>query len=259
MFSQLLAFFRRLSSKPSPLNGSSTPQGPASLPVQSPPSSTNASLPTSKPPMPPSKPLPKPLSLLMPLTVFQQATGLTQKASAKWYGPICDACIAYGINTPLRLAGFLAQTGHESMGFVHTKEIWGPTKAQQRYDTRADLGNTTTAAIIAATAANKPVGLFYRGHGLIQVTGFDNHKRCGEALGIDCVNHPDLLSTDQYAALSAAWFWHTNGLNAIADRGDNLAMSRAINLGDPNSKHTPNGMLDRNERYARAKLAFGLM
>lgn len=165
----------------------------------------------------------------------------------------------YAINTPLRLAGFLAQVGHESAGFHYTKELWGPTPAQKRYGVRDDLGNTTVAAIAAAAAAGKEVGFFYRGHGLIQVTGYDNHKRCGEALGIDCVNNPELLATDKYAAMSAAWFWYTNGLNIWADKGDNLAMSKAINTGSATSKVTPNGLADRNARYDRAKRAFNLL
>lgn len=260
MLSRLLAFFRQIFSPQSPANGSSTPQSPASPPAPSPNSSSNENLPPTKPASPPSKPQPSPVRLVMPLALFQEAAGLTQARAAKWYDVVCDACERYAINNPWRLAGFIAQVGHESGGFVYTKELWGPTPAQKRYGERADLGNTSIDAIRAAAAAGVPdVGLFYRGHGLIQITGYYNHLTCGEALGIDCVNNPEQLAIDKYAALSAAWYWYTHGLNILADKGDNLAMSRAINLGSATSTRTPNGMADRDERYSRAKKAFNLL
>jgi len=66
---------------------------------------------------------------------------------------------------------------------------------------------------------------------LIQITGRTNYAACGEALGIDLVNQPELLDQPQYACLSAAWFWATNGLNTLADKGEFEKITRRINGG----------------------------
>jgi putative chitinase len=72
-------------------------------------------------------------------------------------------------------------------------------------------------------------GFAYRGRGLIQLTGKANYQACGDALGVDLVSDPDLVSTPQYAALSAGWFWHTHKLNDIAE--DITAVTKKINGG----------------------------
>ena len=83
-------------------------------------------------------------------------------------------------------------------------------------------------------------------HGLIQITGYYNHKKCGEALGIDLVRHPKLITEPEYAARSAAWFWKEHGLNELADRGDFSRITRRINGGT-------NGKAERERFYAAAK------
>ncbi|RMO19230.1 Chitinase [Pseudomonas amygdali pv. morsprunorum] len=85
----------------------------------------------------------------------------------------------------------------------------------------------------------------YRGRGLIQVTGRANYEECGEALGLDLINHPELLELPQHAAMSAAWFWHRAGLNTLADKGDFLTITKRINGGT-------NGLADRQALYERA-------
>jgi len=74
-------------------------------------------------------------------------------------------------------------------------------------------------------------GFKYRGRGLIQLTGKDNYRACGEALGVDLVEDPDLVSSPQYAALSAGWFWDKNKLNQFADANDMTALTKRINGG----------------------------
>ena len=81
-----------------------------------------------------------------------------------------------------RVAGFIAQIGHESGQLKYVREIWGPTKAQTKYEGRADLGNTVAGD-----------GSKYRGRGLIQITGRANYMACGEALGLDLIKQPELL------------------------------------------------------------------
>ncbi|MEW2924159.1 glycoside hydrolase family 19 protein [Pseudomonas juntendi] len=144
----------------------------------------------------------------------------------------------WGIVTRLRRAAFLAQVGHESGQFRYVREL-GSDKYLSKYDTgplAARLGNTPEA---------DGDGQKYRGHGLIQITGRDNHARCGEALGLDLLNHPELLEQPEHAANSAAWFWHKEGLNSLADKGDILAITKRINGGT-------NGLEDRKAIYKRA-------
>jgi len=126
----------------------------------------------------------------------------------------------YGIVGTPRVAAFIAQVGHESGQLRFVREIWGPTAQQAGYEGRADLGNTVPGD-----------GSKYRGRGLIQITGRANYAACGEALGLDLINNPQLLEQPQYAAMSAAWFWSTRGLNTLADQGQFVKITRRINGG----------------------------
>lgn len=170
---------------------------------------------------------------------FRLASGLSASAAARWYPVISEAAAQYEINTPARLAAFIAQTGHETMGYVYTKEIWGPTAAQLNYEPpaakAAELGNILPGD-----------GFRYRGRGLIQITGRTNYKVCGDALGVDLLANPDLLAGEEWAARSAAWWWRQHGCNALADGGDYTALTRRINGGT-------NGMADRIQRWELAK------
>ncbi|MEB0195363.1 glycoside hydrolase family 19 protein [Pseudomonas sp. CCI1.1] len=140
----------------------------------------------------------------------------------------------YGIVGTARAAAFIAQIGHESGQLRWVREIWGPTAQQLKYEGRADLGNT-----------EKGDGSKYRGRGLIQVTGRANYKACGEALGLDLINKPEQLELPQHAAMSAAWFWSTRGLNTLADQGEFVKITRRINGG-------VNGLADRQALYEKA-------
>ena len=141
----------------------------------------------------------------------------------------------YGIVGTARAAAFVAQVGHESGQLRHVREIWGPTAQQAGYEGRADLGNTA-----------KGDGSKYRGRGLIQITGRANYAACGEALGLDLIDKPELLELPQHAAMSAAWFWKQKGLNDLADRGQFLTITRRINGG-------LNGVDDRIELWKKAQ------
>jgi putative chitinase len=66
---------------------------------------------------------------------------------------------------------------------------------------------------------------------LIQLTGHDNYEACGDALGVDLLADPDLVSTPKYAALSAGWFWNKNHLNKFADDSDVEGLTKKINGG----------------------------
>ncbi|WP_440073301.1 glycoside hydrolase family 19 protein [Pseudomonas fragariae (ex Marin et al. 2024)] len=141
----------------------------------------------------------------------------------------------YAIVTKLRIAAFLAQVGHESGQLRYVREL-GSDAYLEKYDTgrlAERLGNTPE---------NDGDGQLYRGRGLIQITGRANYAECGEALGLDLLKHPELLERPEHAAMSAGWFWHRAGLNALADKGDFLTITKRINGGT-------NGQADRQMLY----------
>jgi putative chitinase len=161
---------------------------------------------------------------------------------AQRFAPALSAAMAfYGIDTPARQAAFLAQIGHESGGLRFTRELWGPTDAQERYEGREDLGNTQEGD-----------GARYRGHGLIQTTGRANHAKVRDRLRERFADVPDFeaeperLAETQWACLSAADYWDWKGLNAVADAGDFEKLTRKINGG-------LNGYRDRQARWEAAK------
>ena len=177
----------------------------------------------------------------MPITA-QQLLQILPNAGrqAGVFVPVLNAAMGkYGIVTRLRIAAFIAQVGHESGQFRWLREIWGPTAQQAGYEGRADLGNTV-----------KGDGSKYRGRGLIQITGRANYAACGEALGLDLIGKPELLELPQHAAMSAAWFWSTKGLNTLADQGEFVKITRRINGG-------LNGLEDRLQLWNKARSVLG--
>ncbi|WP_283190069.1 glycoside hydrolase family 19 protein [Pseudomonas sp. PMCC200344] len=145
------------------------------------------------------------------------------------------------INTPKRIAAFLAQVGHESGQLQYVREL-GSAQYLSKYDTGA----------LAARLGNTPEpdgdGQKYRGRGLIQITGRDNYRQCSLGLFGDdrLLFLPELLEQPQWAAESAAWFWEQNGFNELADRDQFNSITRRINGG-------LNGLQDRLQLWARAR------
>ncbi|MEM6424533.1 MAG: glycoside hydrolase family 19 protein [Cyanobacteria bacterium P01_D01_bin.128] len=147
-----------------------------------------------------------------------------------------ETCDRYQINTPLRIAHFLAQVMHESGGFRWLREIWGPTATQRRYEGRTDLGNTQPGD-----------GERFMGRGLIQLTGRSNYQQFSKNLGVDFVGNPQLVEQPPYAVVVAGWYWDSRSLNQWADRDDLRQVTRRINGGY-------NGLADREKYLKRAKL-----
>lgn len=149
-----------------------------------------------------------------------------------------------GLDLPHRQAQYLAQLAHETMGFHYDRELWGPTAAQRRYDTRTDLGNT---------AARDGDGKLYRGRGPIQITGRSNYRQFTawahsfDPAAPDFVANPDAVNTDPWEGLGPIWYWQSRDLNRYADEGDIEMVTRRINGG-------LNGYADRLHRYDRAAL-----
>lgn len=141
------------------------------------------------------------------------------------------ACYKFQINTPLRLAHFLAQIGHESGQLHYVKEL----ASGKAYEGRLDLGNSSPGD-----------GVRYKGRGLIQITGKHNYALVSLALDLPLLDNPELLEEPENAALSAAWFWYNRNLNAWADLDNLLKVTRIINGGT-------NGLTDRRLLLLRAK------
>ncbi len=133
-----------------------------------------------------------------------------------------------GLNQPHRLAYLLGQVLLECGAFRYDREIWGPTPAQARYDTRADLGNTPE---------RDGDGYKFRGRTGMQITGRDNYRaftawvRRLDPTAPDFEKDPDAANLDPWEGLGPLWYWSERGLNPLADRGDVRAVTRRINGG----------------------------
>jgi putative chitinase len=181
----------------------------------------------------------------------------------KWFEPLQETFEKYQINTPKRQACFIGQTMHESGGYktlvenlnysakglmstwpsrfpdIDTAEKYErqPLKiAGKVYNGR--MGNTSPEEAAA-----------YIGRGLIQLTGKDNYKAFGDAIGEDLLATPELVQEPRYAALSAGWFWNKRGLNALADAMDIETMTIRIN----------GGKIGINDRIAKINKALDIL
>lgn len=172
-----------------------------------------------------------------------QACACPLPRAQRWLGPVTETMALFAINTPARIAAFLAQVAHESGRLAYTRELWGPTTVQARYEGRADLGNVQTGD-----------GHRYRGRGLIQTTGRANYAQTRNGLrefvpqAPDFEAAPELLEIPRWAALSAGWYWHSRGCNGLADSAQFTRLTRRINGGI-------NGISDRLALWASAKVA----
>lgn len=133
------------------------------------------------------------------------------------YWPYIQPALSEGlINTPLRMAAFLAQLAHESAEFLYAEEIADGSA----YEGREDLGNTEPGD-----------GVRFKGRGPIQITGRANYKACGAFLGLPLLKQPDMLLDPEYGMLAASWFWREAKpwLNPAADLGWFKVTTRLIN------------------------------
>jgi putative chitinase len=169
----------------------------------------------------------------------------------QWADPLSAAMALCAIDSPARQAAFLAQCGHECTRFIYLRELWGPTPEQRLYEPFTPkskaLGNTIAGD-----------GFRYRGGGLIQITGRYNFRTTGQRIGIDLEGDPDKITQPAVASLASAQFWADRNFNTYADAGSFLTLSRAINLGNPASTGTPNGMDDRELLWTSCKAALGV-
>lgn len=142
----------------------------------------------------------------------------------------------FAINTPKRQAAFLANLAHESGSLRYVEEI----ASGDAYEGRQDLGNTEPGD-----------GRRFKGRGLPQITGRDNYRACGEALGLDLIANPELLEEPLHAARSAGWFWQTKRLAPLADEDKFGSVCRLWNGGY-------NGLDDRLVHWLRIRRCLGI-
>ena len=164
----------------------------------------------------------------------------------------------YEINTPKRIAAFMAQCGHESGGFVFLSENlnysaqglmrtfakYFPDQATANaYARQPDkIANRVYANRMGNGDEASAEGSLYKGRGLIQVTGKDNYFWFAASLEITPQEAAEYMQTFEGAAQSACWFWEKNNLNRTADAGDVVANTKIVNGGKF-------GLEDRQHHY----------
>jgi putative chitinase len=185
-----------------------------------------------------------------------------------WYEAFEQLLPDYDINTPQRVAAFVAQCAHESGGFTAIKENlnyrpeslvklfskYFDLATAQQYCSHPNKQELIANRIYANRMGNGDEasgdGYRYCGRGLIQLTGKSNYTRFAESLEMNVENVPEYLSTFEGAAQSACWFWESNNLNKWADAGDIVKMTKIINGGTI-------GLEDRIKHYEHALHVLG--
>ena len=186
-----------------------------------------------------------------------------------WHQVLCKLLPDYEINTSARIAGFLAQCVHESNGFTALKENlnykpeslvkifhkYFPTiELAKEYCARPNKQEAIANRVYANRRGNGDEasgdGYRYCGRGAIQITGKENYTWFAASIEITSEEASEYMQTFEGALQSACWFWETNNLNAIADAGDIVRMTKVINGGDI-------GLADRTEKFNHIKQILG--
>jgi putative chitinase len=185
---------------------------------------------------------------------------------AEWYEALEQLLPDYDINTPQRVAAFIAQCAHESGNFKLIKENLNYRAATLRKvfpkyfpdDSLAEtyagkqemIANRVYGNRMGNGDEHSGDGFRYCGRGLIQLTGKDNYQAFADSLEMAVEDVPEYLATFEGAAQSACWFWEKNNLNQYADSGDILTMTKRINGGTI-------GLEDRKKHYEHALHVLG--
>jgi len=186
-----------------------------------------------------------------------------------WYDALSKLLPDYEINTPKRIAAFIAQCSHESGGFTALKENLNYKPATLRklfskyfpndalaeeYCAKPNKQEAIASRIYASRMGNgneaSGDGYKYCGRGLIQLTGKSNYVAFADSLEITPEEASEYLATFEGAAQSACWFWESNNLNQWADKGDILTLTKRINGGTI-------GLEDRIKHYEHALHVLG--
>ena len=181
-----------------------------------------------------------------------------------WYHVLSQLLPDYEINTPQRIAAFIAQCAHESGGFMILKENlnykaatlrkifpkYFPTDAlAQEYASKPNKQEAIANKVYANRMGNGPEesgdGFMFCGRGLIQLTGRNNYTKLANDLGISVEETAQYLETPNGAVSSAGWFWDNNNLNQYCDKGDFITLTKRINGGTI-------GLADRQHHFDEA-------
>jgi len=163
-----------------------------------------------------------------------------------------QAMIEFGIDTPKRMVAFLATLCVESGQLVYMEEL----ASGAAYDGRVDLGNTKSEALAIAAQHGSTPGRWWKGHGPIQITGYDNHRICGGELKLDLLHNPQFLTQPEHGCRSAGWFWKRNNLNKWADTEDWDGVRDMVNRGHKTAKiGDANGFQEFLHAVARGAVA----
>jgi putative chitinase len=181
--------------------------------------------------------------------------------SEHWHEALCKVLPDYDINTPERVAAFLAQTMHESGGYRALVEnlnykaeslckVWphyfpNMDIANQYAHNPEKIANRAYGGRMGNGPEESGDGFRYCGRGLIQLTGKQNYTKFAESIDTPLDQIPEFLGTFEGAVQSACWFWESNNLNQYADTGDILTMTKRINGGTL-------GLEDRQKHYTHA-------
>jgi putative chitinase len=189
---------------------------------------------------------------------------------AHWHEALAQLLPDYEINTPQRIAAFIAQCSHESGGFTALKENlnYKPATLRKLFgkyfptdelaaaycampDKQAAIANRIYANRMGNGDEHSGDGYKYCGRGLIQLTGKSNYQAFADSLEISPEEASDYLATFEGAAQSACWFWEANNLNQWADKGDIVTLTKRINGGTI-------GLEDRIKHYEHALHVLGV-
>lgn len=189
------------------------------------------------------------------------------KNVSRFAAPLMKVATRFEINTPLRMAAFLAQVGHESGGLSVFREnlnysadalmrVWPkhfPSRliAEQYHRQPERIANRAYANRMGNGPEQSGEGWKFRGRGAIQLTGKHNVTNFAAAMKMTVDEAIAYLETDEGAMMSAGWFWSTNSLNRLADDEAFLSLTKRINGGTI-------GLADREDKYRKARSAFGI-
>lgn len=188
------------------------------------------------------------MALRLTPQLLAAATGCSLHEADRWAEPLQDAMERFGILSPLDGGIFLGQVAHESRKFTRVEEtlyytsidrlraVWPTTlgrkanwELKRLLRNPERLANTVYANRYGNGRPETGDGWLYRGRGLIQITFRDNYRACGQALGLDLENMPELLEIPAHAAASAGWFYGTRVPRELREAGDIEGVTRRIN------------------------------
>jgi putative chitinase len=210
--------------------------------------------------------------MILTANTLSEAALIPLSRAKRWVNHINNYLPAYGINTVNEVSSFLAQVGHESLGFKYLEEnlnyspeglanTWPSRyrsadyrpnhlakqlgRTQEKRANKQAIANITYANRMGNGSPESGDGYKYRGRGLIMLTGKNNYIRFSRHARLDLTIKPDLLLSPDVAVRSACWFWQENGLDKVDDDLSQMAETRIINGGQI-------GVRDRERRFSVA-------